>query len=84
MEFEGYEWDDAKAERNAETHFVTFTEAAEAIEDAILSESINEGRRSKGGELRYTAYGVTFNGRPLVVIFTVRGRNLRIISARRR
>ena len=55
-----------------------------AIEDAIESDHVGKGRRSKGGEVRYTAHGVTYNGRPLVVIFTVRGPNLRIISARRR
>lgn len=55
-----------------------------AIEDAVEEGQIEGPRRSKGGESRWTAYGVSELGRPLFVVFTLRNRVVRIISARRR
>ena len=84
MAFEGYEWDENKALSNLAKHGVSFEEAMEAIEDAIEEDSISAPFRSKGGETRYEAEGTSDFGRPLVVVFTLRGPNCRIISARRR
>lgn len=84
MEFEGFEWDDNKALQNLAKHGVSFEEACEAIEDALDCETVSAPFRSKGGETRFQAEGVSGYGRPLVVVFTKRGQNLRIITARRR
>lgn len=87
MEFDGFEWDDAKAAKNKFKHDVYFEEAKEAIWDALESETISRPFRSKGGEMRYEAFGDA-GGRPLRVIFTFRKHgdktNIRIISAKLR
>jgi uncharacterized protein len=84
MRFEGYEWDENKELSNLAKHGVSFGEAMTAVEDALEAETISSPFRSRGGETRYEAEGVSDFGRPLVVVFTLRSKNCRIISARRR
>ncbi|GAB6040886.1 BrnT family toxin [Endothiovibrio diazotrophicus] len=74
-----YEWDDAKAVANRDKHGVDFHEA-EAFEwDAAL---IDPDTRRDYGEPRFTALGPIGN-RLYVMVYTVRGETLRIISLRK-
>ena len=59
MQFEDFEWDDNKALQNLAKHGVSFEEASEAIEDAIASETVSAPFRSKSGETRFEAEGVS-------------------------
>ena len=74
-----YEWNPAKAAANLAKHGVTF-ESAEAFEwNRAL---VEEDRRYTYGEKRFYAL-VEMNGRLYAMIFTRRGRSIRIISFRR-
>ena len=79
VDFDGFEWDDAKDAENQTKHGVWFTEAAEAFD---AQESV-AGPQQVRGEPRWTLMGASRGGRTLVVIFTRQGRKARIISARR-
>lgn len=75
-----FEWDDAKATSNTQMHKVSFHEASSAFADplgAIFSDpdhSIDEDRE--------ILVGYSERNRLLIVSFTMRGNNIRIISAR--
>lgn len=74
------EWDPNKARLNAAKHGVSFSDAAVALEDTrnlTLREDTTEN------EQRFVSLGMDPLGRLLVVVYTYRGSNLRIISARR-
>lgn len=76
----GFDWDDANIHKNWERHQVTPEEA----EDVFFQEPIlvrGDVRHSKN-ETRHYALGQTGAGRRLFVVFTVRRRLIRVISAR--
>lgn len=81
-QIEEFDWDEDKALRNLEKHGISFEEAAQALEDAFDSGKV-QGPSTRHGEPRWIARGSGY-GRPLQVIFTIRGQAARIISARRR
>lgn len=74
-----YQWDKAKAAANRRKHGVRFPDAvavfgddrAITIEDDYLEEE------------RFVTIGVDAIGRVLVVVYTYRGNDIRLISARR-
>jgi len=76
-----FEWDDRKAASNLRKHGVSFDEAVSVFADGLAltfadtdhSESANRSR----------TYGVSNNGRLLVVVHTERRNSVRIISARK-
>jgi uncharacterized DUF497 family protein len=73
-----YEWDPAKARRNFQKHGVDFADAVAVFEDEYaltLEDSSSE-------ELRWVSVGLDHLGRVLVVVYTWRGENIRIVSAR--
>jgi uncharacterized protein len=74
-----FEWDEIKARANLRKHRVDFADAATVFEDARAVTIVQEN----SDEERYATIGVDALGRPLVVIYTVRGERIRIISARR-
>jgi uncharacterized protein len=76
-----FEWDPEKAKRNLEIHDVSFDEASTAFGDA-LSLTIYDPLHSED-EDRFILIGSTYKNRLLTVIHTVRGNNIRIISARK-
>ena len=76
-----FEWDDAKAERNADKHGISFAEASTVFGDP-LSLTIADPDHSED-ENRCLILGTSSPGRLLVVAHTERGDNIRIISARR-
>lgn len=75
-----FEWDQKKATSNRRKHGVAFDEAATAFGDP-LSITIPDPGHSQD-EDRFVLIGESFRGRLLVVVHTVRGDTLRLISAR--
>ncbi|MEQ8973757.1 MAG: BrnT family toxin [Coleofasciculus sp. C1-SOL-03] len=76
-----FEWDDKKAESNFRKHGVTFEEAVTVFADPYLL--FTEDSKHSEGEEREWAIGEAENGSMIVVVFTMRGEKLRIISARK-
>lgn len=75
-----FEWDDAKAAANEGKHGVTFPEAATAFADPLAA--IFPDPDHSDDEEREILVGHSERGRLLVVSFTERSPNLRVISAR--
>jgi uncharacterized DUF497 family protein len=73
------EWDAAKNAANIGKHGISFEDAKHIFDGPVL-EKID--RRRDYGEERIAAVGVTM-GLELYVVYTIRGGNRRIISARR-
>jgi uncharacterized DUF497 family protein len=76
-----FEWDDQKAIKNLAKHEVSFEEASTVFADP-LSLTIADPLHSDD-EDRFVTLGESGEGRLLVVVFTERGDNIRIITARR-
>lgn len=73
------EWGRDKAEANRSIHGVDFADAA-----AVLSDDFALTRRDESpAEERFATVGMDALGRVPVVIFTWRGEEIRLISARR-
>jgi uncharacterized DUF497 family protein len=75
-----FEWDPLKAGANVRKHGVSFEEARTAFADP-LGRIIGDPRHSAHEE-REVLIGLTERGRLVAVMFTERGDNVRIISAR--
>ncbi len=74
-----FEWDPSKAASNLRKHGVRFAEAATVFDDqAVLTMHDDDP-----DEDRFAALGQGSLGRILVVIYTIRGDRIRIISARK-
>ncbi|TVM00050.1 MAG: hypothetical protein CV087_15435 [Candidatus Brocadia sp. WS118] len=76
-----FEWDDEKAKANLKKHRVSFEEATTVFLDSF-SMTIPDPDHS-GEEQRYIDIGSSDKGRLLVVVYTERGSNIRIISCRK-
>lgn len=76
-----YEWDEDKNKKNIRTHGVGFPEAAEALEDPDAIEMYDE-EHSSADEDRYICIGAARRSLLLMVVYTDRFGNARIISAR--
>ena len=74
------EWDPDKARSNVRKHRVSFQEAATALYDAMSVTGVDPDHSF--GEFRYITFGVSAQGRILVVSHTESDRAVRIISAR--
>jgi hypothetical protein len=76
----GFDWDDANTHKNWERHRVVPEEA----EDVFFHEPlvVRGDPRHSNREKRYYALGRTSAGRRLFVVFTVRRKLIRVISAR--
>ncbi|OQY58520.1 MAG: hypothetical protein B6245_11360 [Desulfobacteraceae bacterium 4572_88] len=73
-----FEWDENKAESNAEKHGITFEEAAEVFTDPFYQ----GGDASDNYEQRDFIIGYSFSQRLLLVVHTEHGKRTLIISAR--
>jgi uncharacterized protein len=75
----GYEWDPDKAKLNIRKHGIAFADAFSVFFDdsAITVEDNNPD------EVRIATVGMDAFGHILVVVYTWRGDNIRLISARR-
>ena len=73
-----FQWDSRKARSNLSKHKVAFADAVGVFEDP-LAVTIDDPNPT---EDRYVTLGLDFLGRLLVVCWTPRGDDVRIISAR--
>ena len=76
----GFEWDEGNAPKIWARHGVT----QGACEQVFFGEPlwIVPDVRHSGSEKRWAAWGSTFEGRQLAIVFTLRGDRIRPISAR--
>lgn len=72
------QWDPAKARANLRKHGVRFADAVTALED----ERAISVRDESGDEDRWITIGMDSLARVLVVVYTWRGEDVRLISAR--
>ena len=77
---EGFEWDDGNTAKNVLGHGVSQAEAEEIFFHAPLL--FLDDPTHSDAETRIVALGMTTAGRLLTAAFTVRGKRIRIISAR--
>jgi len=77
----GFEWDEAKAKANLKKHRVGFDEGTTVFTDPF-SITIHDPDHS-ADEQRYVDIGSSDKGRVLVVVYTERGSNIRIVSCRK-
>jgi len=73
------EWDPNKATSNIVKHGVRFSDAQAVLFDP---QALNTEDEEAEGEQRFVAIGLDSLWRPLVVVYTYRGDNIRLISAR--
>ena len=76
-----FEWHEARAEANWQTHGVSFGLARTVFRDPFALELVDD--REDYGEERYLMIGMAEGRVLLFVAYTVRGERMRIISARR-
>ncbi len=75
-----FEWDASKADANFKKHGVRFTESFDVFEDDYAITITDD--ESEPDERRFITVGRGLKGRVMVVVYTYRGPNVRIISAR--
>jgi uncharacterized DUF497 family protein len=75
-----FEWDEDKAKRNQEKHYVSFPFATRAFDDENRLTLIDN--RRDYGETRYVSLA-KISSRVYVVTFTLRSDSIRLISARK-
>lgn len=75
-----YVWDPNKAANNLKKHGVHFADAVGVLGDelALCREDIGEYE-----EERFVAVGMDYLGRIVTIVFTYRGEDIRVISARK-
>ena len=75
----GYQWDPEKADLNFKKHGIDFADAVGVFEDEwalTIKQEIAES------EQRFASIGMDFVGQIIVVVYTYRGDDIRLISAR--
>lgn len=75
-----FEWDSEKARENEQKHGVSFFEASEVFDDDHSSAVPDPDHSVE--EARFLIFGMSKQGRHLVVSYTERGDRIRLISAR--
>jgi uncharacterized DUF497 family protein len=73
-----FEWDRAKAEANLRKHGIDFADATSVLFDDLAVTLVDES----ADEERFITIGNDAMNRSLVVVYTMRGQSIRIISAR--
>jgi uncharacterized protein len=76
----GFEWHEEKAKENLRKHGISFEEAKTVFNDHFAI-TINDPEHSINEE-RYIDIGLSIRGQLLVVVYTERQFNIRIISCR--
>jgi len=74
------QWDPAKAEANVKKHGVEFADAVAVFEDPA---AITIKDPQAEGEQRFLSMGMDVLGQIIVVVYTYRGDEVRLISARK-
>lgn len=77
---EGFDWDLWNVVKNVEKHGVENKEAEDVFFNKPHLVEVDE--KHSTAEMRYRVLGGTDSGRRLMIVFTVRKRKIRIISAR--
>lgn len=75
-----YRWDSKKAASNFRKHGIDFADAISALEDDW---ALTIKHHYKEGEERFATLGVDLLDRVVVVVYTYRNDDIRIISARK-
>lgn len=75
----GFEWDERKAKANLRKHRIDFADAVGVLEDPLAVTILDE----TSDEERFVTVGSDILGRILVVVYTARGSQVRLISARK-
>lgn len=78
--FEGFDWDEGNRQKNWLKHDVGVGECEQVFFNHPLL--VLEDSQHSLAEKRFAAFGRTLAGRRLVIVCTMRGRLLRVISAR--
>jgi uncharacterized DUF497 family protein len=74
-----YQWDPEKADLNYRKHEIDFADAVGVFEDDWALTSKQEIVKN---EHRFASIGTDFLGRIIIVVYTYRGDDIRLISAR--
>lgn len=74
-----FEWDENKQKNNIDKHGIHFIDAIQIFSDI---NRIERTIKHKSGEDRFITIGEV-NGVVLLVVYTLRGKSIRLISARR-
>jgi uncharacterized protein len=79
-DIDGFQWDSANRDKNWKKHHVSIAEIEEMfmISPLFYFDDIKHSEK----EQRILALGQTYEGRKLTVAFTIRHKNIRVISAR--
>lgn len=75
-----FQYDPNKAASNLQKHGIPFPEAESVFSDPLTIQSEDV---SSVGEVRFIAIGMSFTFKVLVVVYTFRESDIRLISARR-
>jgi uncharacterized DUF497 family protein len=78
-DFEGFDWDAGNRDKNRK-HGVESWECEQLFFNKPIL--VMDDPKHSESEDRFSAFGRTDGGRKLVVVFTKRGKNMRVISAR--
>ncbi len=73
-----YQWDNNKAAANLRKHGIDFADAVLVFSDDLAITISDE----RSNEERFVTIGIDALGRALVVVYTYRGTEIRLISAR--
>ncbi|MCL2281975.1 MAG: BrnT family toxin [Fibromonadales bacterium] len=74
------EWDDNKNTINRQVHHISFETAKLVFADPDRIERLDNSLSNSSGEIRWQTLGLV--GKVLFVVYTERGENIRLISAR--
>ena len=79
--YKGFEWDKGNVDKSYQKHGITPSEAEESFldEKAIILKDIKHSQKEK----RYLLIGETIEEKLLFIVFVLRKKKLRIISARK-
>jgi uncharacterized DUF497 family protein len=75
----GFQWDEGNSDKNWRRHRVSQTEAEQVFFNQPV---VGPAAPRRGGEQRFFLLGRSDSGRELAVVFTTRGKFVRVISAR--
>ncbi|MBI4035007.1 MAG: BrnT family toxin [Candidatus Chisholmbacteria bacterium] len=75
-----FDWDNSNKDKNWHKHRVKFRECEQIFSHTPIK--IFPDPKHSQAERRFLAYGVTGKSRKLAIIFTIRNKQIRIISAR--
>ena len=76
----GFDWDKGNIDKNWRRHKVSFKECEEVFLNQPLL--LNFDKKHSRKEIRFQVLGKTNKGRKLFLVFTIRGKKIRVISGR--